>query len=119
MGRKPSTIAALDAISPDYRSLALSGFKTDFQIFEAWCKERNCKTLPATLTTVALFLEDQAGREDVTVVKRQLCAIVFVHSAAKHALPTWGKKIQDSIRFAELSTAFRLNFQTRLSDEEF
>jgi site-specific recombinase XerD len=58
-------------------------YKTDFQIFRAWCESRAVTSLPADASTVATFLAHEATRNvRPSTIGRRLAAIRYAHKLA-------------------------------------
>jgi site-specific recombinase XerD len=68
----------------------LRAYRSDWQHFGAWCKERGVEALPATPTTAALYLTDLAdsGCFKASTLSRRLVSIAQAHKAAGHKSPT-------------------------------
>jgi integrase len=65
MARSPRTVAA---------------YASDWRLFSAWCAERSLERLPATITTIARYVADQAGRGlKPASIDRRLVAINREH----------------------------------------
>src|SRR5262245_10279908 len=58
-------------------------YRSDFRIFESWCRSRGLSALPATAESLCAFLADEgsAGRRASTLFRR-LAAIRYFHRAA-------------------------------------
>jgi integrase len=68
MARAPRTVAA---------------YASDWRLFSAWCFEHDLQRLPATVTTIALYVADQAGRGlKPASIDRRLVAINREHKVA-------------------------------------
>jgi site-specific recombinase XerD len=73
MARAPRTVAA---------------YASDWRLFSAWCAERDLQCLPATVTTIALYVADQASRGlKPASIDRRLVAINREHKVAGFAPP--------------------------------
>lgn len=62
-------------------------YRADWQQFQAWCAERDHKSLPASTKTVALFLASIADSYKLSSLERKLSAISQAHKAAEHESP--------------------------------
>ena len=60
----------------------LRAYRTDFEDFTRFCKEHNLPHLPATPTTVALYIADRAGFLRSATITRRLTSITKAHQAA-------------------------------------
>jgi hypothetical protein len=55
-------------------------YESDFRLFEAWCRQAGLEALPATISTIGLFISDLAtGGAKVSTISRKLAAISFRH----------------------------------------
>ncbi len=57
-------------------------YRTDFEDFTRFCEEHNLQHLPATPTTVALYITDRAGTLRSATITRRLTSITKAHQAA-------------------------------------
>jgi integrase len=60
----------------------LRAYRTDFEDFTRFCKGHNLSYLPATPTTVALYIADRAGSLRSATITRRLTSITKAHPAA-------------------------------------
>ena len=60
----------------------LRAYRTDFEDFTRFCTEHNLPYLPATPTTVALYMTDRAGYLRSATITRRLTSITKAHQAA-------------------------------------
>jgi integrase len=60
----------------------LRAYRTDFEDFIRFCKGHNLSYLPATPTTVALYIADRAGSLRSATITRRLTSITKAHQAA-------------------------------------
>jgi integrase len=60
----------------------LRAYRTDFEDFTRFCEEHNLPYLPATPTTVALYIADRAGSLRSATITRRLTSITKAHQAA-------------------------------------
>ena len=60
----------------------LRAYRTDFEDFTRFCKGHNLSYLPATPTTVALYIADRAGSLSSATITRRLTSITKAHPAA-------------------------------------
>src|SRR6476620_653083 len=64
-------------------------YRTDFEIFRAWCAERGISALPAAPEPVAAFLAHEAERRiRPSTIGRRVAAIRYAHKLAGLPLPT-------------------------------
>jgi len=60
----------------------LRAYRTDFEDFTRFCKEHDLPYLPATPTTVALYIADRAATLRAATINRRLTSITKAHQAA-------------------------------------
>jgi len=60
----------------------LRAYRTDFEDFTRFCQEHNLPHLPATPTTVALYITDRASSLRSATITRRLTSITKAHQAA-------------------------------------
>jgi integrase len=63
----------------------LRAYRTDFEDFTRFCEEHNLPYLPATPTTVALYIADRASSLRSATITRRLTSITKAHRAAGFA----------------------------------
>jgi integrase len=63
-------------------SATLRAYRTDFEDFTRFCQEHHLAPLPATPTTVALYIADRAGFLRSATITRRLTSIAKAHQAA-------------------------------------
>src|SRR5215470_7658506 len=70
-------------------------YRSDFRIFESWCRPRGLRALPATAESLCAFLADQAtlGKRASTLGRR-LAAVRYFHRAAGYDTPTGDEKVK-------------------------
>jgi site-specific recombinase XerD len=73
----------------------------DFRLFQAWCVEAGVRPFPASVATVAAYLDalERAGRRPATM-KRHLASLAHLHVALGHADPTRERKVRLAMRRA-------------------
>jgi site-specific recombinase XerD len=76
-----------------------AAYRSDFSMFQAWCRTRGVSALPASAETVAGFLacEAEAGRKPSTIGRR-CCAIRYAHKLAGHEPPTSSEAVKATLR---------------------
>ena len=94
----PQTLAvtSLDAVDEQARQYIADAvaqntrraYRSDWRLFTSWCADRGLEPLPASASTVARFLTDQAATKTVATLHRRLSAIVQAHRAAGHPSPS-------------------------------
>jgi len=63
-------------------------YRADWTDFSGWCERHDLAALPATPTTVTLYLTDRAKTHKPATLARRLVAIAQAHQAAGHPAPT-------------------------------
>jgi site-specific recombinase XerD len=63
-------------------------YRADWQAVTSWCAARELASLPATPTTIAVYLTDQAEALKVSTLQRRLVAIAQAHRLKGHVSPT-------------------------------
>jgi site-specific recombinase XerD len=74
-------------------------YRSDFRIFEAWCRDRGVNALPASVASVAAFLayDVETGTRPSTLGRR-VAAIRYAHKLAGHAAPTDDERVKATMR---------------------
>ena len=63
-------------------------YASDFRLFAAWCGQAGLVSLPATISTIGLYMTDLAtGGAKVSTISRKLAAISFRHKEEKLPSP--------------------------------
>jgi site-specific recombinase XerD len=74
-------------------------YRTDFEIFRAWCAERGASALPAPPEAVAAFLAHEAERGvRPSTIGRRVAAIRYAHKLAGLPLPTDDERVRATMR---------------------
>lgn len=74
-------------------------YKSDWRIFEDWCRSVNLASLPAEPETVAMFVAAQADQGlSPSTLRRRLAAIQLVHFGAGHPSPHRAKQVNEVMR---------------------
>ncbi len=69
-------------------------YRSDFEIFRAWCTARGVSALPATAESVAAFLAREVDRGiRPSTIGRRVAAIGYAHKLAGHAVPTDDERV--------------------------
>jgi site-specific recombinase XerD len=88
-------LAALDRLAESARTFIQAAkaensrraYRSDWRLFEAWCRERGLAPLPATPETVTLYITDLAADHKPASLERKLTSITKAHQAAGFASP--------------------------------
>src|SRR5690348_6527651 len=72
--------AAADYARAEKAAATRRAYRSDFEIFRAWCAERRTNALPATPEAVAAFLAHEAQRQvRPSTIGRRVSAIRYAH----------------------------------------
>ena len=59
-------------------------YQSDFRLFEEWCGQAGLGSLPATISTIGLYMTElSTGGAKVSTISRKLAAISFRHKEQK------------------------------------
>lgn len=86
-----------------YSDLTLSGYRTDLEIFAAWCSKNDTSFLPAAPSAVARFFDHQLQTCRYATIRRRASAIRFAHVLSDLPSP-----IEHSDVFLSMRRAARL-----------
>jgi site-specific recombinase XerD len=74
-------------------------YRSDFELFRAWCAERHVSVLPAAPEAVAAFLAHEAERQvRPSTIGRRVAAIRYAHKLAGLPLPTDDERVRATMR---------------------
>jgi site-specific recombinase XerD len=74
-------------------------YRSDFRIFEAWCRGRDVSALPALPESVAAFLaHDVENGTRPSTLGRRVAAIRYAHKLADHPVPTDDERVKATMR---------------------
>jgi len=74
-------------------------YRSDFDLFRAWCEVKHVPALPAEAKTVAAFLAAEANRGvKASTIGRRLAAIRYAHKLAGHEPPTNSEAVKATLR---------------------
>jgi site-specific recombinase XerD len=74
-------------------------YRSDFEIFRAWCAERRVTALPAAPEAVAAFLAHEAERNvRPSTIGRRVAAIRYAHKLSGFPLPTDDERVRATMR---------------------
>jgi site-specific recombinase XerD len=74
-------------------------YRSDFEIFRAWCSERGASALPAAPEAVAAFLAHEAERRiRPSTIGRRVAAIRYANKLAGLPLPTDDERVRATMR---------------------
>lgn len=90
-----------------YSEGTLRAYRTDLEIFEAWCREVDQDVFPATPETVAAFVAYQATIVSVATLKRRLAAIRKVHLLLRLENPIDDEEVTLAMRRAKRAKCAR------------
>lgn len=66
----------------------IRAYRSGWASFTSWCRSNSLESLPATPTTVALYIAAQASDHKVATLQQRISAISQAHQAAGHESPT-------------------------------
>ncbi|MCP5426114.1 MAG: tyrosine-type recombinase/integrase [Gammaproteobacteria bacterium] len=73
-------------------------YRSDWTVFQEWCRQRGLSPLPAEPETIALFLASQARDGlQISTLERRLAAIRLAHDVAGELLPTSHKLVRGAL----------------------
>jgi Phage integrase, N-terminal SAM-like domain len=91
--------AAADCARADKAEATRRAYRTDFELFRAWCSERRIGALPASPEGVAAFLAHEAERGvRPSTIGRRVAAIRYAHKLAGLPLPTDDERVRATVR---------------------
>src|SRR3954453_13804389 len=74
-------------------------YRSDFQIFDSWCRARGVSALPATPESVAAFLaHDMETGTGPSTLGRRIASIKYAHKLAGHPPPTDDERVKATMR---------------------
>jgi site-specific recombinase XerD len=93
------TAAAVDYARAEKAVGTRRAYRTDFEIFRAWCIQHGASALPAMPETVAAFLAHEASRRiRPGTIGRRLAAIRYAHKLATLPTPTDDERVRATLR---------------------
>lgn len=105
MNRVPKTEArtrgwktALHRLEGAYAANTISAYRSDFEIFEAWCRKECRLSLPASAETVAAFVQAQSETAKPATVSRRRAAIGKIHRLLKLESPVRDEEVNLATR---------------------
>jgi site-specific recombinase XerD len=95
----PDLTRAAELAREEKAAATRRAYRSDFRIFEAWCRGRGVSALPAIPESVAAFLayDVEAGARPSTLGRR-VAAIRYAHKLAGHPVPTDDERVKATIR---------------------
>jgi site-specific recombinase XerC len=74
-------------------------YRSDFELFRAWCDAKRVPALPAASEAVAAYIATEANRgAKVATIARRLAAIRYAHKLAGHEPPTNSEAVKATLR---------------------
>ena len=92
-----SAIAKLEGA---YSPHTLRGYRSDFVIFETWCRKTKRTPLPATPETVAEFITAQTAACSPSTLKHRIASIRKIHRLMRLVSPTEDEDVAIALRRA-------------------
>jgi len=81
-----------------YADATLRAYRTDFEIFAAWCSRCSHDVLPATKQTIAEFIEDEASQFSAATIRRRVTSIGRIHRFLELPDPTKAEHVRLALR---------------------
>ena len=101
---------ASDYASAEKAQATRRAYRSDFEIFRAWCDARGALPLPASPESVAAFLASEAKRGvRPSTLSRRLAAILCAHKLAGRASPTDSEAVKATLRGIKRTTRAATN----------
>jgi site-specific recombinase XerD len=95
----PDLTRAAEWAREDKAAATRRAYRSDFQIFEAWCRGRGVSALPAAAETVAAFLAyDVKTGSRPSTLGRRVAAIRYAHKLAGQPVPTDDERVKATMR---------------------
>ena len=74
-------------------------YRSDFELFRAWCDAKDVLSMPAWPETVSAFLASEANRGvKASTIGRRMAAIRYAHKLAGHEPPTNSEAVKATMR---------------------
>src|SRR5215217_4444679 len=95
----PELLRAAELAREEKSPATRRAYRSDFQIFDAWCCTRGVNPLPAMAETVAAFLahDVETGTRPSTLGRR-VASIRYAHKLAGHPPPTDDERVKATMR---------------------
>lgn len=90
------------ALEGAYAPSTMKSYRVNVEIFVFWCDKRAYRAFPASVQTVAAFLEDQANFYATSTIRQRLYAIRKIHHLLNPPDPTLAEDINLVIRRSKL-----------------
>jgi site-specific recombinase XerD len=95
----PHLTRAADLAREEKAASTRRAYRSDFRIFQAWCRGHSVTSLPAAAETVAAFLaSDVAAGSRPSTLGRRISAIRYAHKLAGHIAPTDDERVKATMR---------------------
>jgi site-specific recombinase XerD len=90
--------SALNRLDGAYALNTIRAYRSDFRIFEAWCRKEDRAALPASAKTVAAFVQAQSESATPATVSRRRAAIGKIHRLMKLESPVRDEEVNLATR---------------------
>jgi site-specific recombinase XerD len=90
--------SSLKRLEGAYAESTLRAYRSDFQVFIAWCSTAKLNALPATPETIATFVFADAATAQSATVRRRLAAIGRIHRLNRLSDPTKNEDVLLAMR---------------------
>jgi site-specific recombinase XerD len=95
----PDLTRAAELAREEKAAATRRAYRSDFRIFEAWCRGRGVSALPASPETVAAFLaHDVENGTRPSTLGRRVAAVRYAHKLAGHPRPTDDERVKATMR---------------------
>ena len=102
----PDLTRAAELAREEKAAATRRAYRSDFRIFDDWCRGRGISALPAAPESVAAFLahDVETGTRDVetgtrpSTLGRRVAAIRYAHKLAGHSAPTDDERVKATMR---------------------
>src|SRR3954454_4151147 len=102
----PDLMRAADLAREEKSPATRRAYRSDFQIFDAWCRTRGVIPLPAMPEVVAAFLaHDLEAGTGPSTLGRRIASIRYAHKLAGHPPPTDDERVKATMRGIRRSVA--------------
>jgi site-specific recombinase XerD len=95
----PDLTRAAELAREEKAAATRRAYRSDFRIFEAWCRNHGVSALPAAPESVAAFLaHDVESGSRPSTLGRRVAAIRYAHKLAGHDAPTDDERVKATMR---------------------
>src|SRR4051794_39081944 len=96
---EPELMRAAELAREEKAPATRRAYRSDFQIFDSWCRARGVMPLPAMPEVVAAFLaHDLEAGTGPSTLGRRIASIKYAHKLAGHPPPTDDERVKATMR---------------------